>query len=131
MTALQMDPGDLLLVKGVLFSIVASIIGALIANYRASKGNVQVARYGAELKLLHDDRSAWREALNAMRMDIGVRVSTLEEKIKHVPSSSDFAELEGVVSRVAMQYDNLGQQQTAIRASLNRIEDYLLKGKRP
>lgn len=128
---MAIDLNDLLLVKAILASVVAAMLVAWITHVRAARGSSQVARQNAELRLQHADRGAWIDAVHALRLDIDGRVRSLEEKIKHVPSSTDFAELEGEVKRIATQYESLADGQAVIRATLFRIEDFLLKGKRP
>ena len=60
---------------------------------------------------------------------IANRVLVLEEHQKHVPTSSDVAELEGTVKAIAMQTSGLAEAISTMRVQLNRIEGYLLQAK--
>lgn len=58
--------------------------------------------------------------------DMGHRVTVVEQQIKHVPTSSEMAELDGTVRAVAMQATGLVEAISTMRTQLNRIETYLL-----
>lgn len=54
------------------------------------------------------------------------RVTVVEERIKHVPTTSEMAELDGTVRAISMQNAGLSEAIGTIRTQLNRIENYLL-----
>lgn len=122
---------ELLLVKVIFVVVLAVLALGGLWHLRASRGNAQAARYAAEVRLDREDRSAWRDAVNALRFDFDGRLRSLEETVRHMPTSSEFAELEGSVRVIGERYEALNDGQQIIRASLSRIENFLLRGKRP
>ncbi len=64
--------------------------------------------------------------------DLGHRVTVVEERIKHVPTTSELAELDGTVRAISMQNAGLAEAIGTMRSQLSRIEAFLLdtKGKR-
>ena len=130
-SAMGFDPQDLHLLRIVLIILVVMMAAVWLWHMHASRGNAQIARYDAELKLSQRDWNAWREAVHVLRSDLDGRVRTIEEQLKHMPTKAQLAELEGVVNRLAYQYEAMAESQATIRSTLFRIEDFLLKGKRP
>ncbi|ACB34519.1 phage-related hypothetical protein [Leptothrix cholodnii SP-6] len=57
------------------------------------------------------------------------RVITVEEHIKHVPTSAELMELEGTVKASAAQTAGLVESMSTMRVQLNRIEAYLLNAR--
>jgi len=60
---------------------------------------------------------------------VNARLATLEERVKHMPTSEELAELEGTVKAVGAQVEGLSEGLSSVRAQLNRIETYLLQQK--
>jgi hypothetical protein len=58
--------------------------------------------------------------------DLDHRVTVVEQQIKHVPTTSEMAELDGTVRSIAMQNSGLVEAIGTMRTQLNRIETYLL-----
>ena len=54
------------------------------------------------------------------------RVSLLEERLKHMPTSDELTELEGTVRAMDAKLNSLQEHQEQMRRTLARIEDYLL-----
>lgn len=54
------------------------------------------------------------------------RVDVLEERIKHMPTTNELTELEGTVNAIKATLDGMQQSQDVQRATLIRIENYLL-----
>lgn len=54
------------------------------------------------------------------------RVDVLEERIKHMPTTTELTELEGTVNAIKATLDGMQQSQDVQRATLVRIENYLL-----
>lgn len=54
------------------------------------------------------------------------RVDVLEERIKHMPSSSELAELEGTVKAIQASLQGIQESQASVKAAVARIEQYLL-----
>ena len=52
-----------------------------------------------------------------------------EERMQHMPTSEELAELEGTVKTIAAQMEGLGESMGTVRLQLNRIETYLLDRK--
>jgi hypothetical protein len=63
--------------------------------------------------------------------DMGHRVTVVEERIKHVPTTSEMAELDGTVRAISMQNAGLAEAIGTMRTQLNRIETYLLTAQGP
>lgn len=54
------------------------------------------------------------------------RVDVLEERIRHMPTTNELTELEGTVNAIKATLDGMQQSQDVQRATLARIESYLL-----
>lgn len=65
--------------------------------------------------------------LLARHSELQREVITLTERVKHMPTSDELAELEGTVKAISMQAAGLTEAVSTIRVQLNRIEGYLLK----
>ena len=132
MIAVSISTEDLQLLRIILATVTSAIAAALVTHWRAAKGNNQASRYRAELKLEQDEFSrAWRGAVEALRSDLDGGMRHVEEIVRHVPTSTDFATLEGDVRALAAKVEGFTEMQLGMRHTLHRIEDYLLKGKRP
>lgn len=57
------------------------------------------------------------------------KVSTMEERLKHMPTSDELADLEGNVKRLSGQLEALLETMRSLQNSQRRIEDYLLNSK--
>lgn len=57
------------------------------------------------------------------------RVVTLEERVRHMPASEDLARVEGAVQALDERAKGLTEAVTTIRASVARIENFLLHTK--
>jgi TolA-binding protein len=57
------------------------------------------------------------------------KVSTMEERLKHMPTSDELADLEGNVKRLSGQLDSMLETMRSLQSSQRRIEDYLLNSK--
>lgn len=76
------------------------------------------------------------EAVTALRREVSKQLNGLshrmivvEERIKHVPTSDELAELEGTVRLISSQISGQGESMQTMRVQLNRIEGYLLNSK--
>lgn len=58
------------------------------------------------------------------------RVTTLEERIKHMPTSDELSELEGTVKAINERTLGLAEAIGSVRASQARVESFLLNGGR-
>lgn len=58
------------------------------------------------------------------------RVTTLEERVRHMPTSDELSDLEGTVKAINERTEGLAEAVTTIRASLARIESFLLHSKK-
>ena len=66
------------------------------------------------------------EAVNQVRADLLV----LQERVKHMPTSEELAELAGLVKKVETQSEAQSDAMNTMKHQLNRIEDHLLREKR-
>jgi len=57
------------------------------------------------------------------------RVDVLDERLKHMPSSEELAELEGNVLAIKATLQGMQETQQTTRATVTRIEQYLLHSK--
>lgn len=76
------------------------------------------------------------QAVSALKEEHGKRLhehsrllALFEERMKHMPTSEELAELEGTVKTIASQVEGLGESMGTVRLQLNRIETYLLDRK--
>jgi outer membrane murein-binding lipoprotein Lpp len=74
-----------------------------------------------------EDAGAKADAVARLVKDIAGRVDVLEERMKHMPSSTELADLEGTVKAINAKLDGMHHNQEAVGRTLSRIEDYLLK----
>jgi Protein of unknown function (DUF2730) len=58
---------------------------------------------------------------------VNQRLALFEERIAHMPTDEELAQLAGNVQALAVETKNLASGQDAMKRQLNRIEDYLLK----
>lgn len=66
-----------------------------------------------------EDASAAVNALSA-------RLAVIEERVTHMPTSEELAELGGTVRALQSEVEGVREDQRAIKRQLGRIEDYLL-----
>ncbi len=69
------------------------------------------------------------ERLNRDHNELVNRVVTLEEQVRHMPTSADLAKLEGTVQSLAVDTSAIKESMQITRVQLNRIEAYLLQAK--
>ena len=76
------------------------------------------------------------KAVHALRADLteqhnglNVRLGKLEERIEHMPSSTELAELEGSVKEIKAQNNAQSERLNSISASVARIENFLLSNR--
>jgi len=73
--------------------------------------------------------SALKEA-TAMKLELlNNRLTTLEERVQHMPTSDELSELEGTVRAIDERTVGLAEAVTTIRTSVARIENFLLHTK--
>lgn len=75
-------------------------------------------------------------AVRELRGDVEDRLAGQETKIaeilthmEHMPTSEEMAALEGTVRQINERTSGLADGMKTVRASLNRIEDYLLRAR--
>lgn len=75
-------------------------------------------------------------AVDRMRVDFDLRINSLTAQIteirthmSHMPDSEELAALEGTVKQINERTSSLADGVVTIRASLGRIEDYLLRNR--
>jgi hypothetical protein len=73
-------------------------------------------------------------AVDRMRVDFDIRINNLVAQIaeirshmSHMPDSEELAALEGTVKQIHERTSSLADGMGTVRASLTRIEDYLLR----
>lgn len=78
------------------------------------------------------------QAVDELRIDIDQRLMQLGEQVvemrthmTHMPTSQELIKLEGTVGNISERTVALGDNMVTVRASLVRIEDYLLRSKSP
>lgn len=71
---------------------------------------------------LKDDQRVRHDLLNT-------RLTTLEERIRHMPTSDELSELEGTVKAIDERTEGLAEAIATIRTQLSRIENFLLQHK--
>lgn len=55
------------------------------------------------------------------------RLNVIEERMKHMPSDGELADLAGTVKAIEATLESLQQGQETMRKSTSRIEDFLLR----
>lgn len=73
---------------------------------------------------------ALKEAVDTDLAAVKTRLATLDERVRHMPTSEELAELEGTVKAVGAQVDGLSEGLASVRMQLNRIENYILQANR-
>ncbi len=81
----------------------------------------------AQHKSVSSDMHALRRHVDDQHQTIHSNLAILGERIAHMPTSEELAELAGNVKALAATQEALAQGQTAMSRSLARIEDHLLK----
>lgn len=61
--------------------------------------------------------------------EISGRLFTLEERVKHMPTSDELSELEGAVKAINERTAGLAEAIGTVRTTLGRIETFLLQHK--
>ena len=69
------------------------------------------------------------EGQAAIHQDHKNRLTTLEERIRHMPTKEELTELEGTVKQIDERTEGLAEAIGTIRTTLNRIESFLLSHK--
>lgn len=76
-------------------------------------------------------------AVQSLRADVDGKfegqnktIAEIQAHMAHMPSNEDLAELAGTVREVAERTAGLTRNMDTVRLSLNRIEDFLLRGTR-
>ena len=80
------------------------------------------------LALVTWTRKPGEEASQAVET-MSSRIAVIEERIAHMPTSEELAELAGTVKALSAELAGVNASQVAISRQLNRIEDFLLKTK--
>jgi len=77
-------------------------------------------------------------AVEALRIDVDGKfdsqnktIAEIQTNMRHMPSNEDLAKLEGTVKEINERTVGLTRNMDTVRASLTRIEDFLLRGGRP
>lgn len=77
-----------------------------------------------------DAQAALQKHISTDHAQVRERVLTLEERVKHMPTSDELTELEGTVKAVAGQLTALSTAISTMQASQTRVENYLLNANR-
>lgn len=72
---------------------------------------------------------ALKESVDEELSTVNTRLATLDERVRHMPTSDELAELEGTVKAVSAQIDGLREGVKTMRIQLNRIEEYIMNAK--
>lgn len=77
------------------------------------------------------------KAVNELREDMdeklkhqGSQITEMRAHMQHMPTNDELLELEGTVKEISERTAGLQRNMDAVRASLTRIEDYLLRERR-
>lgn len=73
--------------------------------------------------------AALKEEARARADALAHRVTTLEERVQHMPTSDELADLEGTVKAIDERTAGLAEAIGTIRTQLSRIETFLLQHK--
>ena len=65
-----------------------------------------------------------------LNQEVHDKVTTLEERIKHMPTSDELSDLEGTVKAINERTLGLAEAISSVRASQARVESFLLTGGR-
>lgn len=84
------------------------------------KPGVDAARAVDELRVDMDGR-LYRQAQ---------QITAIQTHMEHMPTNDELVALEGAVKEINERAAGLARNMDTVRASLHRIEDYLLRGKR-
>lgn len=76
-------------------------------------------------------------AVDALRADVDDKLKSQSEQIteirahmQHMPTNDELMQLEGTVRQINERTTGMADGMSTVRASLNRIEDYLLRERR-
>lgn len=67
-----------------------------------------------------------REEILQLHHDMDRRMVTLEERVKHMPSTEELREVEGAVKQVDARVQAQGERIGSMHAAVSRIEQHLL-----
>jgi hypothetical protein len=70
-----------------------------------------------------------RDDVDSQLNPIRTNLATIEVRLKHMPTAEKLSDLDGTVRALAVQVDGLTDSLSAIRNTLNRVENYLLTSK--
>lgn len=76
-----------------------------------------------------DAKSALQTHISTEHAGLREKVMTIEERIRHMPTSDELAELEGTVKKVEERTAGLNEGLLQVRKQLDRIENFLLNNK--
>lgn len=76
-----------------------------------------------------DAKESLQRHVSVEHANLREKVSTMEERLKHMPTSDELADLEGNVKRLSGQLEALLETMRSLQNSQRRIEDYLLNSK--
>lgn len=76
-----------------------------------------------------DARTALQSHITTEHAGLREKVMTIEERIRHMPTSDELAELEGTVKKVEERTAGLTEGLVQVRKQLDRIENFLLNNK--
>lgn len=70
-----------------------------------------------------------REAAESMHADLNLRLATVEERIKHMPTQDELARIEGDVAEVRAKLGGLEELLRRVEHQTNLIHQHLLTGR--
>lgn len=77
-----------------------------------------------------DARTALQTHITTEHAGLREKVSTMEERIKHMPTSNELSDLEGTVKAISAQMTAMSASVAAVHASQKLVEQYLLNAKK-
>lgn len=77
-------------------------------------------------ELVRELQTSTRVAMAAQ----SARVDVLEERVRHVPTSEELAQLEGEVRALSTSINGIAAQVNSVNGAVRRIEEFLLKNAR-
>ncbi|MDR1890148.1 MAG: hypothetical protein LBQ81_12350 [Zoogloeaceae bacterium] len=116
---MNIDPETLRFSIGLLISA-----GAFVYTWIATRDKDNSQHIDAVEKTLGKRIAEHGAQLGVMMKDVDV----MKETLKHIPSADEFSELRGQVMALKATQEAVQREVGAVRASLTRIEDFLLSG---
>lgn len=77
-----------------------------------------------------DAKTALQSHISTEHAGLREKVSTMEERIKHMPTSDELSELEGTVKAIRAQIEAISTSLAAVHSSQKLVETYLLNSKK-